>query len=103
MKRYYECHITMENFVRSRALTEMDVQDVGWVFSAIDGDPILGEGVKTYATKHFRANGADNAEQEFIKGELERIANKLHHYGNHVMRKKIELVVYDAISGRDFQ
>jgi hypothetical protein len=108
MKRYYECHITMlaadqGNPLDMRLSRERIAQLVGpegirWIFSAIDGDSVLGDGVKVYATKHFNADSklAD------VQQDLEVAADYLQLRNCIVVRKKIEVVEYDAIKGRDF-
>ena len=88
MKEYYECHITMDG---APSILEQYVNAIGWKFSAIDGDPDLGSGVKCYATMHF------NARKDFeeIKGKLVRDAAALSAVGVKVLRRKIEMVLYD--------
>lgn len=90
-KPHYESHIT---FLGNKHLIKTLVEGHKWKFSCIDGDPILGDGVKCYATKQFNLR----------KGEL-RIINELNEIANDitkrfgddvkVIRKKIEKVVYD--------
>ena len=92
MKKYYECHITME--MENKGLAERAVKATGWSFSAIDGDPILGKGVKCYATKHFPER---KPEEEVLK-ELNAVGNELADHGINVVRRKIELVLYDTRS-----
>lgn len=41
-KAYYECHITIESANKDK--TKQAVEVLGWKFSAIDGDPVLGTG-----------------------------------------------------------
>lgn len=90
MKQYYECHVTIES--ANRYMTEMKVLSVGWTFSAIDGDPILGEGVKCYATKHF--NSTKNNVEEVI-AFVDFAAASIHDSVSKVVRRKVELVLYD--------
>jgi hypothetical protein len=67
------------------------VNSVGWTFSSIDGDPDLGRGVKCYATRQFNSKLEVN-EVIFL---LNHTADILIEYGCEVLRKKIELVIYD--------
>ena len=83
---YYECHITMIDSV-----PEIAVTNLGWKFSKIDGDPTLGIGIKSYATKHFNAKH----DKSVILAELHKTADKLVARGYNVVRRKIELVIYD--------
>lgn len=95
MKRYYECHITIhlpvgDSFTRTYVARE--VHNIGWTFSAIDGDPDLGSGVKAYATKHFNARRTC----EGVVKDLEESAAKLASWGCMILRKKVEFVMYDV-------
>lgn len=88
MSPYYEVHITMETDpVRARAA----VEGLGWTFSCIDGDPVLGRGIKCYATTFYKAR----KEVPAVQAELDDAAQRLRDAGCHVIRKKIELVVFD--------
>lgn len=89
LKEYYECHVTFKQ--QPGVDTKAAVQAIGWTYSAIDGDPILGDGVKAYATKHFNKSKP----LQDVKDELDIAAGELRTFGAAVIRKKIELVVYD--------
>jgi len=76
-----------------RHLAEQMVQKHGrgWTFSCIDGDPVLGNHIFSYATNHF-----DTEEIALI--ELNNAVNNLAYYGQsdvEVLRAKIENVIYD--------
>lgn len=90
-KQYYECHITMRGdpeFIRP--LVESSV--TGWKFSAIDGDPVLGNGVLCYATSHFPVR----LSQDVVVEKMNFVAHCLSQQGAEVIRQKVELVVYDT-------
>lgn len=77
----YELHIT---------LTEKAELE-GWKPSAIDGDPLLGNGVKHYLTTYAASE----------KSAHEKICNALWALGDKglrssVLRAKIEYIVYDV-------
>lgn len=87
---YYECHITMEadepNALRA------PVAHIGWLFSAIDGDPNLGNGVKCYATRQFKGSLSEG----FVRHQMATAVLELEGMGCKVLRSKIECVVYDT-------
>lgn len=86
--RYYECHITCLGSVDEVAPA---VEQIGWTFSAIDGDPELGPGVKCYATRQFNERlGLDGAVME-----VSEAARKLRAMRVTITREKVEHVVYD--------
>lgn len=87
-KSYYECHITMLGDPKK---VEPLVKSLKWKFSAIDGDPTLGDGIKLYATRHYNSR----MEQGRVLDELLITATKLEEFGIEVIRRKIELVIYD--------
>lgn len=88
MTTYFECHVTM---LGNPDTIRPEVENRKWKFSVIDGDPVLGDGLKCYATKLFnRRNG-----QEAVQAELFSIAKDLTNLGFNVLRRKIELVIYD--------
>ncbi len=91
-KTYYECHVTIET--EHKALVQKVVEKLKWKFSAIDGDPSLGDGVKCYATRHFNARlPADD-----VVTELHRVAQAIDYgcaNGAKILRRKVELVIYD--------
>lgn len=89
-KRYYECHITIEgppDDVRKR------VEAFGWKFSCIDGDPVVGPGVKCYATMHYN----ERQRVQFCIDMTNMVADVLAH-DFPVTRRKVEVVVYDTRS-----
>jgi len=91
MKEYYECHVTIESV--NQYMTELKVVATGWTFSAIDGDPVLGKGVKCYATKHF--NSSKNKLEDVI-AMVDFAAEVINDNVSKVTRRKVELVVYDT-------
>ena len=88
VKSYYEAHVTMLGLPWKYRTV---VEDLGWKFSVIDGDPTLGDGIKCYATKHFKAS----LPKEEVLKELLDAADILKIEGCNVVRRKIELVIYD--------
>jgi hypothetical protein len=49
----FECHVTVScETHRIKELQEL-IESVGWSFSKIDGDPVLGPHVFCYATNHY--------------------------------------------------
>lgn len=105
MKKYYECHITIEpheaaNAGEARMFKDAVRESVeqtlgikGWKFSAIDGDPLLGAGTKFYATTHFSARRP----LRWVCGELDTMCAFLSIACDYrILRRKIELVVYDV-------
>ncbi len=90
-KPYYECHVTFLQLDTNQGAAERIVNGIGWTFSAIDNDIILGTGVKMYATRHFNTKHTE----EEIKLELTKAATLLKEAGLDVVRRKIELVLFD--------
>lgn len=87
-KQYYECHITM---LGDPKWLRWPVEAMKWKFSAIDGDPSLGNGIKCYATRHFNIKKSP----EEVKLLLTIAATELSKKGINVIRRKIENVIYD--------
>lgn len=85
-KNYYECHITF----RSNPKYSCYDPD-GWKYSRIDGDPVLGKGVKEYYTTFFK----EEENLDFIITKLELAADRVRNQGHEVLRTKVELVMYD--------
>ena len=92
-KPYYECHVT---FMADKDFKEQ-VEALGWRYSRIDGDPMLGAGVKTYATKHFNAKLHLDVVVEAVNTAATMLAMK----GARVQRVKVEVVVYDIRAKED--
>lgn len=87
---YYECHVTM---IGDPIIIEDAVKTEKWKFSKIDGDPVLGAGIKCYATRQFP--GTKNV--NWVIDVLKETARHLKDYKSvTVLREKVELVVYDT-------
>jgi hypothetical protein len=89
MRKYFECHITFLGTKEDKKLIEKDLK---WKFSIIDGDPVLGAGVKCYATKHYPWH----KNSEDVKEEVLEVGKKLRDLNKKVLRKKIEMVIWDT-------
>jgi len=88
MTKYYECHVTMEG---NPVDIKPDVEALKWKFSAIDGDPTLGDGIKCYATRHFNYK----IPESLVLSTLQMVADSLEST-HKVTRRKIELVLFDS-------
>ena len=91
-KQYYECHITLEG---DPALLKHAVENLKWKFSKIDGDPVMGAGVKCYATRHYNVRWPERDVLSFLHTTAAELALNFT-----VTRKKIELVIYDDRSSK---
>ncbi len=88
-KSYYECHVTMLG--DPEKIKPIVESLTNWKFSAINGDPVLGDGVKCYATYFYKAR----FDQASVVSALHSIAQILNEAGCNVIRRKVELVMYD--------
>lgn len=87
---YYEMHITMKG---DKTLIKKYTEMYGWKFSAIDGDPTLGDGVKCYATFQYNSKYYINEAIDLLNAT----AKELKSHNVVILRRKIELVMYDEI------
>jgi hypothetical protein len=90
MQQHFECHITIDAPAQDRAKVMDEVSSIGWKFSAIDGDPLLGAGTKMYATRHY---GGD---QGSVIENTQAAAEHFRQRGLKVIREKVELIVWDS-------
>lgn len=96
-KTYFEAHITIASTGPMERLSLKEkVESLGWKFSAIDGDPVLGPGVKCYATTFFNVKIGTNAAINTLLATAER----LEALGVIVTRRKIEEVLFDDRSDK---
>jgi hypothetical protein len=90
-KSYFECHVTCDDASPNEARAV--VEGLGWKFSRIDGDPIVGEGTRIYATRHFHRNKPRDEIEKILVDVAEKMSSK----GLTVTRIKIEHVVFDLL------
>lgn len=93
--KYYEAHITITGF-RDEIKTVVENYGNGWKFSAIDGDIVLGEGVKCYATKHYKKDIYNDVMIAKLQEEVKQYKKLLGGAGV-VVRSKVELIIYDSL------
>lgn len=106
MRPYYECHITIEEGDPLKVGTGLyhngdirhAVEEIGWNYSAIDGDLVVGPGRKHYATKHM----PETYSEATAILMTEEARHSLRDRNCNVIRSKVESVVWDAHKGRDF-
>lgn len=87
-KSYYEAHVTI---LADPDIAKPIIESLKWKFSAIDGDINFGDGVKCYATRQFNAK---ISQEEMVK-TLHNVADEIEANGLNVIRRKVELVIYD--------
>ncbi len=90
MTQYYEYPITLHG---NKDYIKPLVEESGWIFSCIDGDIILGEGVKCYATMHYSHT---RFELQDIIDKVQWVANSLRRFDIIVLREKVELVIWNT-------
>lgn len=101
MDAHFECHITFVVSTtgtipqvaaeRIQDFAQFAVQHLGWKFSVIAGDPLLGPGPRFYATRHYARTKKPATVWEHMqgaRGELEKLGFK-------VIRCKTEAIVQD--------
>lgn len=86
---YYELHITMQGNATD---IRKHVEAIGWKYSCIEDDIILGKGHKSYATIHYPAKRPF----EEVMTSLMDAVNALFIRDVDVLRRKIELVLHDV-------
>jgi hypothetical protein len=86
----YECHITVD--ARNAEAATAIAKRLGWKTSQIDGDPLLGDKVFFYLTKHARAF-------QTILHDMLETGTILEAAGIALIRQKIELIVFDTKTG----
>ena len=92
---YYECHITIDG-PPATVREVMELHLPKWKFSAIDGDILLGDGIKCYATRHYNSR----LTTQNVRALLFDAAALLEGVGIKVTRRKVELVVFDDRSSK---
>lgn len=96
--RYYESHVTMvSNGSVGIPRIKRECEDIGWKFSMIAGDIVLGDEVKMYATRHFNARFKESLMVEWLHETADRLARLP---GVTVERRKVEMVIYDDRSSK---
>lgn len=92
----YEANITMPEFYRWRVLNISMNEKIckDWSFSAIDGDPVMGQNKYCYLTAY-------NEELPVLFEAMTKASAVLQSRGVDVIRTKIERIVYDSKTGVD--
>ena len=95
INKYYECHITIEAAPEDKEKIKSIVEQLKWKFSAIEGDIVLGNGVKYYATMHYNYRLSETEVLSILHGTADTIETWFK-----VVRRKVELVIYDDRSSK---
>lgn len=88
---HYECHITVE-ITKDKAIRtawEVLADRCGWKTSCIDGDPLLGAKSHFYFTRHSK-------NFMYLFDQMNEFSEMIN---AKIIRKKIELIVYDTKTG----
>lgn len=97
MTSYYECHVTLIcGCPFSSDELKKKIEAYGWRFSRIDGDIVEGDGVKCYATRHFKSYLPVST----VVNAVISLAALLSACGYTVTRRKVEHVIYDDRSSK---
>jgi hypothetical protein len=83
----YECHVTF-NKEREEDLKDL-AKEFHWKYSAIDGDPVLGNKVFAYLTTHDK-------DYDTIYRRMKTVEELACLQGTLPVRSKIEHIVYDT-------
>jgi hypothetical protein len=88
----FEAHITCprEQADAVRAIGALE----GWTFSQIDGDPIMGAGVKCYLSAY-------STHAVRLLAEMRDVERSLALAGLTVLRTKVEQILFDSKTGVD--
>lgn len=86
----FEAHITLPR-EQSDEVEKMAL-DSGWTYSAIDGDPVMGKQAYCYLTAY------DPNDENLLK-RMRIVTAMLKQRDVHVLREKIERIVYDTKTG----
>lgn len=89
---YYELHITLKCVKDHGTLKSFIESMKGWHYSCITGDSVLGAASFAYATTHVKGSVV----LERVRNDLAAASHLLVQDGWHVVREKIELVIYDT-------
>lgn len=92
-KQYYECHITLNGDPEKLRPV---VEKLNWSFSCIHDDIIMGVGLKCYATQHYNSR----YKPETIIQIVQDTADAIFLQGFPILRRKVELVIYDDRSSK---
>lgn len=88
----FECHITLPREQGSIAAAVAADPKLPWKFSQIDGDPVLGQQVFAYLTRH-------DTNYVRLYANMKHTVVELTQQGVDVVREKIELIMYDTKTG----
>ncbi len=92
MERKFEAHITMPR--EQRDLVERQASIMGWSFSIIDGDPIMGQKPYCYLTAYH----TDGQKLLAVMNEVSGVLSK---GGVTILREKLEEILYDTKTGHN--
>ncbi len=94
MEMDYECHVTVSCPEPRVKDLQTIIESVGWSFSKIAGDPLLGASVFCYATHHY-----DDL-RDAISYSI-AMSQSLQMAEFNVRRRKVELVMMDEVYIQD--